>query len=351
MPVPERTKAPADVDWNRLDKTKFLVYGAGIFSSVTTVLFPLSVIKTRQMAIESASPGLSGSAKMARQVWQADGIRGFYRGFGTIVFGAIPARGIYLTTLEAARSGSSTMASRFTSTEAQAAGVANFVAGATASCVTQTIVVPIDVVSQRQMIAEGSRSAPTQKQAAPQGAGSANQRSGFKVMQHILRNEGILGLYRGFGASLFTFVPSSAVWWSAYGAYQKLVWREVERWGGPQEQNVAQDSRGVEGRPQGKATAQVMAVQTSSALLSGLTAATLTNPLDVIKTRLQVAERQAGHAKPTFAGIARKLIADEGPRGLLKGVAPRMASTALWGTCMVSAYEFLKRLCTLPEPD
>ncbi len=27
--------------------------------SVTTVLFPLSVIKTRQMAIENASPGLS----------------------------------------------------------------------------------------------------------------------------------------------------------------------------------------------------------------------------------------------------------------------------------------------------
>ena len=69
---------------------------------------------------------------------------------------------IYLTTLEAARSGSSTMASRLSSTEAQAAGLANFVAGATASCVTQTIVVPIDVVSQRQMIAEGSRSSPPQ---------------------------------------------------------------------------------------------------------------------------------------------------------------------------------------------
>ena len=42
--------------------------------------------------------------------------------------------------------------------------------------------------------------------------GAANQRSGLKVMQHIVRNEGIFGLYRGFGASLFTFVPSSAVW-------------------------------------------------------------------------------------------------------------------------------------------
>ena len=60
----------------------------------------------------------------------------------------------------------------------------------------------------------------------------------------------------------------------------------LTRW--PAAIGVAADSRGVEGRPQGKATAQVMAVQTSSALLSGLTTATLTNPLDVVKTRLQV---------------------------------------------------------------
>ncbi len=51
-------------------------------------------------------------------------------------------------------------------------------------------------------------------QAPATGAGLANQRSGLKVMQHILRNEGALGLYRGFGASLLTFVPSSAVWYA-----------------------------------------------------------------------------------------------------------------------------------------
>ena len=51
-----------------------------------------------------------------------------------------------------------------------------------------------------------------QMQGAAKGPGLANQRSGLRVMQHIVRNEGIFGLYRGFGASLFTFVPSSAVW-------------------------------------------------------------------------------------------------------------------------------------------
>ena len=33
------------------------------------------------------------------------------------------------------------------------------------------------------------------------------------------------GLYRGFGLSVVTFVPSSAVWWSAYGGYQKSLWQ------------------------------------------------------------------------------------------------------------------------------
>lgn len=47
----------------------------------------------------------------------------------------------------------------------------------------------------------------------------------------------------------------------------------------------------------------------------------------------------------------KRLLREEGPRGLLRGVAPRMASSAMWGTAMVSAYEFLKRICALPEEE
>lgn len=40
------------------------------------------------------------------------------------------------------------------------------------------------------------------------------------LVRMILREEGVAGLYRGFGASVATYAPSSAVWWSAYGTYQ-----------------------------------------------------------------------------------------------------------------------------------
>ena len=46
---------------------------------------------------------------------------------------------------------------------------------------------------------------------------------------HVCRTEGLVGLYRGFGASVATFVPSSAIWWGSYGAYQKFLWQQLDR--------------------------------------------------------------------------------------------------------------------------
>ena len=51
--------------------------------------------------------------------------------------------------------------------------------------------------------------------------------SGLAMARHIVRAEGVLGLYRGFGASIVTFVPSSALWWGSYGFYQRLIWQQV----------------------------------------------------------------------------------------------------------------------------
>ena len=50
-----------------------------------------------------------------------------------------------------------------------------------------------------------------------------------RAMLMCYRAEGLLGLYRGFGLSIVTFVPSSALWWGAYGGYQKLIWQQLDR--------------------------------------------------------------------------------------------------------------------------
>lgn len=47
----------------------------------------------------------------------------------------------------------------------------------------------------------------------------------FDVIHKVLRKEGIRGLYRGFGITLATQSPASALWWGAYGAAQHIIWR------------------------------------------------------------------------------------------------------------------------------
>lgn len=47
----------------------------------------------------------------------------------------------------------------------------------------------------------------------------------FDVIHKVLRQEGFRGLYRGFGITVATQSPASALWWGAYGAAQRAIWR------------------------------------------------------------------------------------------------------------------------------
>jgi len=304
--------------WHRrLDKTKFFVGGAGLFSGVTAALYPLSVIKTRQMVIPGMSPGLAGVRQTFLHVLEHDGVRGLYRGFGTTIVGSVPIRVVYLTVLERVKSGAEKVTLTTHMGEVQRAAVANFAAGACASICSQAVTVPLDVVSQRLQASEHS--------------GGPRYSNGLQAVRMIIAREGLAGLYRGVGASLATYLPASAIWWSAYGAYQRIMWQILN--------DYAPHIAAV------PTTGLTVTVQTGSAICAGLTSGTLTNPLDVIKTRIQVAHTSHTGEHLTFSQVFKQLLKEDGPMGLMRGVAPKIANTALWSTCMVSVYELLKRMC------
>jgi len=71
--------------------------------------------------------------------------------------------------------------------------------------------------------------------------------------------------------------PRPSCRWSAYGGYQKFLWNQLDRRRG--------FSPAAAPRHEGP---QVVGVQAAAALMGGCTSAVLTNPLDVVKTRLQV---------------------------------------------------------------
>ena len=59
-----------------------------------------------------------------------------------------------------------------------------------------------------------------------QGTPDAKKYSGgLDAARKILKADGVRGLYRGFGLSVMTYAPTSAVWWASYGGGQRLIWK------------------------------------------------------------------------------------------------------------------------------
>ncbi|KAL1812352.1 uncharacterized protein LOC108224989 [Daucus carota subsp. sativus] len=312
-PTSSQTKS-TEIDWDKLDKTKFYVVGAGIFSGLTVALYPISVVKTRLQIVTKDSVERNAFS-VVRGLLKAEGVPGLYRGFGTVITGAVPARIIFLTALETTKAAAFKMVEPFKVSEPTQAAIANGVAGMTASLFAQAVFVPIDVVSQRLMV---------------QGyAGHTSYNGGLDVARKILKSDGIRGFYRGFGLSVMTYSPSSAVWWASYGSSQRVIWRLL--------------GHGTESEEPSPSESTLVLVQGAGGIIAGAAASCITTPLDTIKTRLQV----MGHEKrPTTRQVVRRLIADDGWQGFYRGLGPRFFSMSAWGTSMILAYEFLKRSCT-----
>ncbi|XP_057525011.1 uncharacterized protein LOC130804560 [Amaranthus tricolor] len=320
-------RLPADVDWQMLDKSRFFFLGAALFSGVSAALYPAVVLKTRQQVNLAPIP----CSRMASLMLTQEGPRSFYKGFGTSLMGTIPARALYMAALEVTKSSIGKASLRVGFSEASSATIANAVAGLSASMAAQLVWTPVDVVSQRLMV---------------QTNGFSNYRNGFDAFKKILSVDGFRGLYRGFGISALTYAPSSAVWWGSYSVSYRLIWDGIScykcKW--KFDSVNCENGKFLEANPM-----FVVGVQGVSAALASGFSALITTPLDTIKTRLQVLERERGGGRgrpPTVAQTVRDLVKEGGFSACYRGLGPRWASMSMSAATMVTTYELLKRLST-----
>ncbi|CAH8363180.1 unnamed protein product [Eruca vesicaria subsp. sativa] len=300
---------PNDIDWQMLDKPRFFFLGAALFSGVSTALYPILVLKTRQQV----SPTYVSCANISLSIARLEGLRGFYKGFGTSLLGSIPARALYMTALEITKSsvGQATVRLGFSDTTSTA--VANGAAGLTSAVAAQIVWTPIDVVSQRLMV-QGDVSLT-----------SCRYSNGFDGFRKILYSDGPRGFYRGFGLSILTYAPSNAVWWASYSLAQRSIWCKLKR----------QDGSGGS-----------VVVQALSAVTASGCSALITMPVDTIKTRLQVldAEENGRKRAMTVMQTVKSLVREGGFKACYRGLGPRWVSMSMSSTTMITTYEFLKRL-------
>ncbi|KAE9594874.1 putative mitochondrial carrier domain-containing protein [Lupinus albus] len=143
--TPHLALADTDINWNRLDKTKFHIIGAILFTAQSGLLHPTAVVKTRMQVGGSGLSQMSGMSVFTH-ILRRDGIPGIFRGFGTSAIGSMPGRVLALTSLEMSKD----MMLKHTEgkhiPEASRVGLANAVAGMVSNLVSCVYFVPLDVV-------------------------------------------------------------------------------------------------------------------------------------------------------------------------------------------------------------
>lgn len=321
------TKASSDshiLQWSDIDKYKFFGYGTFLYSALTITLHPMTVLKTRQQVRSSAVPknSLLHQPTLKSTFRELQKSRGLFRGAGVVVSLAIPARVIYIFTLETSRyecqqvlwSISNTVYPNRMNQEyvgPLVASIAGGVSGGLAAMAAQCLAVPMDVISQRQISMSDAK--------------YATEGSAWSVTKHALQIDGWRALYRGFGLSLFSSLPAGSIWWSIYGGTQHVLdryWISTRR------------------NPQEEVMFQRVVTQVVSGTSAALVAATLTQPLDVTRTRLQVAQTE----NASLTQIVSDLKASSGLRGFYRGLGPRILHMSVWGTVLSSAYELLRHV-------
>ena len=201
--------------------------------------------------------------------------------------------------------------------------VKGLVGGGVGSLVSQTIITPFDVISQHMMVISGDKS--NRSQGSRKFSSFANplliKRSealryglSIAVVRELYRTDGFRGFYRGYFASLATYVPSSACWWMFYPIYTDIISTCLLS---PSETSH-------------------MLIQVIAGTSSGMTVTALTNPLDVVRANIQV-------QRTSFSLALQRLWQEEGLRLLAKGLSARMTQSCISSAFIVAGYETLKR--------
>lgn len=277
---------------------------------------------------------------------QTEGVSALYRGFGAILVGGTPGTMVYLcgydwfkSGLESARSdaggGGGGGGGGFGRTIPESA--VPFCAGMLAETLACVIYVPVDVVKERLQV-----------QQTPVGETKGHHHRGsLDAFRTIVRTEGLAGIYKGYGATLASFGPFSALYFLFYEEMKIRSRRLI-----PLCSDVDDDDE--------NAALPFPCVVLSSAG-AGAAASWLTSPLDMAKLRIQIQRGGGGAANASmtdgggvvYRGMVNCLSVTyraEGVRGLFRGAVARVLhfapATAITMTCYETCRGFYARaLC------
>lgn len=225
---------------------------------------------------------------------------------------------------------------------------------------------PVDVVVQRLFLQSTT----------------GHRYSGYReVVTSILKSEGWRGFYRGIGPILVNSVPASAVWWTIYEECKSRFSEKIDDISGSSETKAektktklvelketkdaiskaktAEEAQIAEYSGEGETLEmiqkpQVVQKNTLANIVAGAIAGAvvtfITNPLDVVRTRLQTQSMQAEsyQYKNSFHTI-KEMWRAEGFRAFFKGTTPRLSQWIIFSAAGAFAYELVVDVSTIKK--
>jgi len=223
--------------------------GAVAGAAADTCLFPFDTVRARMMTRSSHVKG--GVLLEMMNLIRLDGARALYKGLPAHLLACIPGNGVFYFTYQAAKEA---MEAHVHSEAARHAISASL--GCLASLVIYT---PMEVVKQRVMVSNtvGSR----------------------LMLQNILAQGGVRELYRGFAAGALTWVPYLSLYFLLYESLLNRLPRALT----DPKHNADSPSHLSEEVP--------FFAALGCGVAAGFGAAALTNPFDVVRTKVRATFR------------------------------------------------------------
>lgn len=319
-----------DIKWSMLDKTRYFPLTILNMFTVRTCLYPLTLVRTR-LQVQTSHSLYSGTLNALTTIVKYEGLSALYKGYWVNTFQLVP-HVFYITTYEKVRQ----QASQFVDNPY----IVAFIGGGAGSIIAQLLSVPIDIISQHLMLV-GQENPNIKKRPVPNALNtkqlvhhgeierilvpdSLQKASTIKIVRYlsgeIYRHERLSGFYRGYFLSTFLVSLNSALWWPFYYFYQGQL-----------------RSRLPEKMP-------TIVVQCLCGPLCSISANFITNPLDVMRTRMQVTKQRESSIK-----VLKILWAEDNYKLFYKGLTARLSYSCFYSFLIILGYETVKKLSLKEE--
>lgn len=296
-----------------------------------------------RVTLKSTEPHFNGSIDAVKQLVRNEGVISLWRGLTATLAMSVPSTVIYYSMYDKLKISYHQYLSRHDTTLLtlntaqysnnhqhcmQLSDLSPLLAGTSARTLTTVVVSPVELIRTRTQ------------------ATSAKSVTALSIVQQELQRGGIRALWRGVYPTLWRDVPFSAVYWTIY---ESMKYRLFTHWS---LNNIDTSISHQQLHRQTIVTAAFI-----SGATSGIIAASLTHPFDLVKTRRQIdmyqsytapnntnssISSQTHKSMTSTYSIIKTIIHNEGISALWSGIVPRVLKIAPACSIMIGSYEATK---------